>query len=184
MKQYIRDYGKFFESEETDNAISNSSIHDDIENNRIEDLDERIKEYNSKKTSLYNIYMQYTDKESLKSSLVSSGYAEKDGDTVKFKNPLLRSYGRIADTYRKIRDTEDYIKMQKEEIQIKKKAISDNPNLEEGLKSQIDNIEERIDNSEDKIRDYKDTANELTKVLDDRVKEMKKDLEELKRNSN
>lgn len=182
MKKYIKSLSDFHIVESNDdNIISDNDLNSEVESKSIEDMENGIKEYTAKKTTLYNIYMQYKDKEDLKNRLVSASFAEKDGDTIKFNNPLLKSYSRISDLYRKIKDTEDYINNLKEEKTIKQKAASNNPNLAEGLGNQIKNIDLRIRDYEDKVKEYSKKINELDKKLEEKVRELKKDLIEAKK---
>ena len=88
--------------------------------------------------------MQYKDKEDLKNKLLNTKFTEKEGDGLRFLNPLLKSYAKICDLYRKIKDCEDYIKNLNEEKELKIETAKNNSNLSDGLAEQIENIESKV----------------------------------------
>lgn len=159
--KYLKRYNLFIEnyeinpSEDT-NIISNK--------NEINKLGEDLKELNSKKSQIENIYLTYKDRNDLINRLKTIGAIKEDNpENIEFKNPLISNISNIYDLKRKIKDIEDSINIDNQDMKQKQEQLSENPNQAENINELILGIKERINEKNKKISDYKKELSEKEK---------------------
>jgi predicted nucleic acid-binding Zn-ribbon protein len=123
-------------------------------NNKNED---DVKEYNSKKNTLLNIYKTYKDEKDLLLKLTTAKFINKTTNikNLKFNNPLLGLLATISDKNRKVIDIEKQIDGWKDNIKDQQQNISNNPSNKEGSTDQINLLNDQIKTKTDEINALK-----------------------------
>ena len=121
--------------------------------NSLNQIEDDIKEFNSNKSKLLNIYLNYKDHNDLISKLKSNKYIGQQAkpNTIEFNNRLLSLWATSCKKRRKIKNLEDEMK---------------------GFEAGSDSIKDTTD----KINDLKREILDDEKAVNDKLKEMKDDL--------
>ena len=141
-----------------------STDSDEMARNKmsINDLEKYIREFQSKKTILHNIYMRYKTEDELMSKLKSGRFIAnyevdsknpqrvkatniKDSRRMKFLNPLLAEVARVSEKRREIINLEKDITKQEETIKDRQSAIQQDPQLKDSFTEDIKNTEGKIE---------------------------------------
>lgn len=155
---YLKDYKLFIES----NEISSKQRELEIQN--IKDLEEDLKDYNSKKSSIDNLYRRAAQNNiELNGDELDKIIKTKDNTTNSLRNnPFLLMYSRIKSFEKSIKDKEDNIK----DLKIELNDIS--PELESDERSKI----------QKEIQDKLSAATNSIKEIEKKIKETEDELKE------
>jgi len=135
--------------------------------NYLNDMSRYIKEYNSKKTTLQNIYTKYTDDKELLALLKSNGFIDKTEDNIrkiKFLNPLFAVFYQACEKMRQIQNVSKEIekikqsKSEKEKMEETDTLTSAKP---EGVKSDSDQLNDSL---KDKTKELNFLQTEIKKI--------------------
>ena len=138
--------------------------------NQTNELENHIKEFNSKKTNLENIYNQDLDEIQLIEQLKRGGFilATTNKKDMKFENPILGKYAQVCDLKKQVNELTKKMgdvdtKMKEKELQLKENP-SDGVNVaeekksimteKEDIKKRLDSIKAEADRQEREVMVY------------------------------
>lgn len=137
-----------FEEFETSESDAPESASDKTSAN---DIDATVKEYIAKKNIVSNIYNTYTDEKDLEAKLLASKLISKDGNTIKFTNPLLNAWADVAAKTRKMenikKQVDDFDKQSKDLTA----SINRNPSSKDDILADIKLLNDRIKIKNDEV---------------------------------
>lgn len=173
-----------------------STDSDEMARNKmsINDLEKYIREFQSKKTILHNIYMRYKTEDELMSKLKSGKFIAnyevdsknpqrvkatniKDSRRMKFLNPLLAEVARVSEKRREIINLEKDITKQEETIKDRQSAIQQDPQLKDSFTEDIKNTEGKIDNIQKRIDEIKAEISVIENQTKIKFQQMRKDFQ-------
>lgn len=136
-------------------------------------MNDWISEFNSKKAIIDQAYMKYKDIKELRNMLISKGIAEKDGDGINIKNPLLSIWAKTSSYKRKISGIEKSLELLKNSLRDNVAKLSTEPDLKDVVDQQNTSINDsmRIKNKE--ILDLNKEIIKAENEVKDKIKEMK-----------
>lgn len=141
--------------------------------------EEIIRNYNSNRVDLDNIYMSYTNREDLINRLNNKGFLDKntsDPKGIKFKNPYLGKLASISKEKRRLKDLQTIIQGNNKDIETYKQTIADN----KGNETVINDTQTKIDNSTERLKSRQEEIKEIEKNIRDLDKQIRDDMDELK----
>lgn len=173
-----------------------STDSDEMARNKmsINDLEKYIREFQSKKTILHNIYMRYKTEDELMSKLKSGKFIAnyevdsknpqrvkatniKDSRRMKFLNPLLAEVARVSEKRREIINLEKDITKQEETIKDRQSAIQQDPQLKDSFTEDIKNTKGKIDNIQKRIDEIKAEISVIENQTKIKFQQMRKDFQ-------
>lgn len=132
-----------------------------------------ISEFNSKKTTVDDIYRNYIDANDLRTKLLSKGLIDKEGDGVHFINPLLASWATTSAKKRQVFNIEKSINLLEQNKNENIKRLSEDQDLKETIDAQNSSIDQNIN---DKRKDLQEINREIgisQRATSDKLKEYK-----------
>lgn len=156
---------KYILTREAYNSTLSSNNHE-IEVNTIEQIQEYINEYKSKKNIIDSIYNDFENREDLVNRLFSNGFI-KDKNELSFNNPLIALQAKYANNVRKHKE----LNLKLEEYNKNYNAIDKSSN-DESTRVELKSVE-------DIIKDLKNQISELNKIITTDQKEVNDKLNEL-----
>jgi hypothetical protein len=144
-------------------------------------LEDNIKEYNTKKTTLQNIYMTYTNQDDLVKKLFSQKFINSNTTPTKdsprkFMNPLLDLWSQVCQKMRDTKNIQDQITSEKGTINQKNDLISQNPNVADSANQSISNSNSNITDLNQQLSKINTSITILKKQTEDELAKMKKEL--------
>lgn len=147
--------------------------------NSLNNLEENIKEFLTKKTIVDSIYATYKDEKDLVSKLFAQKFIPlntSDKKKITFTNPLIGMYAQIADKRRELKGIEDELESQKSTLSQRQTTIAQNPDTSDSLKDDIAYTQTKITDINTRIANLKDEISNLEKSSQLKLKQMKLDL--------
>lgn len=174
--KYLKCYNSFSEKlniyqNDQPNMASNKSSYNDLEEN--------IKEFTSKKTTVDNIYATYKDDRDLISKLFAQKFIPLNTDDmnkIKFTNPLIALYAQVCDKRRELKSVEADLTTQNETLLQRQSALSQSPNTTDSIQSDIDYTKGKILDLTKRISTLKTEVSTLEKNAKDKLNAMKTEL--------
>ncbi len=178
----IKRYNKFLLERIEPSTTDAPAILNDI--NTVNDLENNIIQFNSKKTELENIYITSTDEKQLLGALKARGYISPTTNKkdMKFINPILGKYAQVCDLRKQVNDLSKQMvevddKMKQKEIEIK-----NNPTLKSTIQQEIKSIMTDKDNKKSRINSIKEEADRQEREVMKYFREMEQELYKGKNN--
>jgi len=174
----IKRYSDFLNEKIMVSNTDSPAVVNDI--NQANELENHIKEFNSKKTNLENIYNQDLDEMQLIEQLKRGGFilATTNKKDMKFENPILGKYAQVCDLKKQVNNLTKKMgdvdtKMKEKELQLKDNP-SDGVNIaeekksimteKEDIKKRLDSIKAEADRQEREVMVYlKEIETDLNK---------------------
>ena len=145
--------------------------------NSMNQIEKDIKEFNSKKTLVTNIYLTYIDENDLINKLTSQKFIDsKSRKDIKFHNHLKGMWAQVCSKRREINNINNEILKWEKEIQDSNSNIRSNPSSKESIESQISLLKERILLKKKELVEKNTEILNLEKIITDKIKVMKNDL--------
>lgn len=146
--------------------------------NNLNDMESHIKEFNSKKVEIENIYKTAQDETSLIDNLKARGYINPttNKSQMVFKNPLLGKYATVCDLKKKISDLEKEQGSVDDSIKDKQSQIGSNPSLKDSITQDIDTKRTDVENIKRKIQEIKAESDRLERLTMKELQEMQKEI--------
>ena len=146
--------------------------------NNLNDMESHIKEFNSKKVEIENIYKTAQDETSLIDNLKARGYINPttNKSQMEFKNPLLGKYATVCDLKKKISDLEKEQGSVDDSIKDKQSQIGSNPSLKDSITQDIDTKRTDVENIKRKIQEIKAESDRLERLTMKELQEMQKEI--------
>jgi len=144
--------------------------------NTFNSKEEQIKDFETHKVDVSNIYMTYKDEGDLINKLSARKLIEKKTSNkkeIKFSNELLGIWARSCEKRRELKDIEESIKGIEEDNSNREENIKNNPSLK-------DSEQESMNNNLDKISSKKEEISKIQKEIMDIEEEAKDKLARLK----
>jgi len=146
--------------------------------NKLNDMESHIKEFNSKRVEIENIYITAKDETSLIDNLKARGYINPttNKSQMQFKNPLLGKYASICDLKKKISDLEKEQGEVDSSIKDKESQMGTNPSLKDSLTQDIKTKKTDVENIKRRIGEVKAECDRLERLTMKELQEMQKEL--------
>jgi chromosome segregation ATPase len=142
-------------------------------------MEENIKEFLTKKVTVDNIYMTYTDDKDLISKLSAQKFIPtntSDKKQIKFNNPLIGLYADAAQKKRELKSLESDLISQKDTLTDRQSSITANPESADSIKNDISYTQTKISDINIRVQKIKNEIVTLERNTRDKLKEMKDDL--------
>jgi hypothetical protein len=175
--KYLNTYSNFisekFTPQETDPPEQVSGM------NNFNDIEKWFLEFNSKKSALQNIYMNYKTEEDLVKTLQSQKYINsKNLKLMKFNNPLLGMWAKSCEIRREVNDIQNGIGELNKTVKNDTDNMNANPTTAESSKQSIDLKKQDLTNKQKQLQEKnlelanqeKRTKDELKKMMDNNKK--------------
>lgn len=142
--------------------------------NQINDLESHIKEFNSKKTELMNIYLTAKDEVSLIDNLKARGFINPSTNKseIEFKNPLLGKFGNVCNLRKKIKDLESQEVEVNNSIKDKESQLTQNPSMKSSTTEDIKLKKTDIESIKRKIGEIKAESDRIERLTMKELQEM------------
>lgn len=171
-------YIKHFEA--FDVKKENQPLEITADMNNFNDTEKWIKEFNSKKSQLLQIYMSYKNdtQTDLYNKLLSAKFIKPSNANNKlaFINPLFTVYSEYCQKNRDIKNIQISITQKQKELTDKQSAMSSGDGDKEVLKKDIENAQKDITDLNTQLNDIKKNISDLqktsTKQIQDKTKEL------------
>ena len=146
--------------------------------NRLNDMESHIKEFNSKRVEIENIYITAKDETSLIDNLKARGYINPttNKSQMVFKNPLLGKYATICGLKKKISDLEKEQGEVDGSIKDKESQMGANPSLKDTITQDIKTKKTDVENIKRRIGEIKAECDRLERLTMKDLQEMKNQL--------
>ena len=143
-------------------------------------LQNDVKEFLAKKTTIDNIYMTYHDEKDLMSKLYSQKFIPTNTSNkkdIRFTNPLIGFYAQVSEKKRELRALEEELQNKRDDLNTKKSLISSNPDTKESLQSDVEYVQSKINDTILRISKLKNEIISLERDTEKKLKEMKTNME-------
>lgn len=177
----IKNYKQFTEKY---NVNPNDPTELSSDKNYFNKAEDDIKEFMSKKITIDNIYLTYSDENDLIAKLSAQKFITNDTSNKKditFNNQLIGMYAQASKKKRELKSIEDELTMQNSNLKERQDMISANPDTTDSLKDDVVNIKSKIIDINKRITNIKDDISKLEKASNDKLREMQKTLQNSKR---
>jgi DNA repair exonuclease SbcCD ATPase subunit len=170
--KYIKNYKNYFLSENLE-TNSDDSQSTKMAKEKLNDLKEKISEYNSKKSKIDNIYKSSKDSEELKRKMDDILGKESQG-----RNKFLVLYSSIASKKRTIENTKTRINDKEIELSRFKQKLKIGQEAESAnrIKERISEIQDSIKENKRKIQEDIKKISDMEKDLSDIIKKSEEDM--------
>jgi predicted nucleic acid-binding Zn-ribbon protein len=147
--------------------------------NKINDIENHIKEFNQKKVDLENIYMTATDEKNLVANLSARKFINpvSSKSQMQFFNPILSKYARVCDLKKQISDLEKEQGTVDNSIKDKQSQIGSNPTAKDSLTKDIQTKKTDVENIKRKIGEIKSECDRLERLTMAELQEMQKEIQ-------
>lgn len=172
----IKNYNKFIS--ERFLPTQNDSPEMISKMNSFNKVEEDIKDFSSKKNTVYNIYMTYKDEKDLISKLKAQNLIKnaENKNKMSFTNPLLNIWAQSCQKRRRLKNIEDDIKKWEGDKSDQQSNIQTNPSMKDSLTSQIEVLDDKISTKKDEIVQLNQEIARLERQAKLKLEEMKKEL--------
>jgi hypothetical protein len=146
--------------------------------NRFNDISSQIKEFATKKVTISNIYMTYTDEKDLINKLSAQKFIDKTENRkkIKFHNPILGMWAQSCEKRRELKDIDDQIKKWEEDIKNEQFNLKSNPSSKDTVDANIKLTQDKIrEKTQDISKKQMEIAN-LEKLAKDKLKALTNEL--------
>lgn len=175
MNLLIKKYKQFLETyipEQTDAPEIASDM------NTFNASEDQVKEFDTKKITISNIYLTYKDEKDLIDKLVSQKFIDRAGDkkTIKFNNPLLGLWAQSCDKRRELKDMEDQISKWDQSIKDEQDNLKNNPSSADVVNANIKLTEDKISQKKQEVAKKQTEILNLEKLANDKLKQLRSEL--------
>ena len=147
--------------------------------NKLNDLESQIKEFNTKKVDLENIYKLSINEKDLVSKLSARKFINpvSSKSQMEFNNPLLGKYSRVCDLKKQITDLEKEQSETDKSIKGKESEIGPNPTMKDSLMDDIKGKKTDIDNIKRRLQELKNEADRLERLTMKELQELQREIQ-------
>jgi len=172
----IKKYSEFILENYFPDNTDSPEIASDM--NGFNDISDQIKEFDTKKVTINNIYMTYTDEKDLINKLSSQKFIDNTSDkkSIKFHNSILGMWAQSCEKRRDLKEIDDQIKKWEEDIKNEEDNIKNNPSSEESVRANINLIEDKIKQKTQDVSKKQLEIGDLEKLAKDKLKSLKDEL--------
>jgi hypothetical protein len=146
--------------------------------NTINQLDDNIKEFNTRRIELENIYKTSIDEKDLVSKLSARKFINPVNakSSMKFFNPLFSKYSGVCDLKKQVVDLEKEQSTIETTIKDKESDIGKNPSSKDGILNDIKTKKTDIESIKTKLATIKSEADRLERLTMQELQEMQKEI--------
>ena len=140
--------------------------------------EDQVKEFDTKKITISNIYLTYKDEKDLIDKLVSQKFIDRAGDkkTIKFHNPLLGLWAQSCEKRRELKDIEDQMGKLNQSIKDEQENLKNNPSSADTVNANIKSTEDNITQKKQEITKKQTEILNIEKLAKDKLKQFKDEL--------
>jgi len=144
--------------------------------NTINQLEENIKEFNTRRIELENIYKTSIDEKDLVSKLSSRKFINpvNTKSNMEFFNPLFAKYSRVCDLQKQMMDLEKEQSKIDTSIKETESQIGQNPSSKDGFLKDIQSKKTDIERIKTKLSTIKSEADRLERLTMTEIKDIQK----------
>ena len=136
-------------------------------------MNDWISEFSSKRVIVEQAYMKYKDIKELRNILVSKGIADKDGDGINIKNPLLSIWAKASSYKRKISVLEKSLDLLRNTLKENTSKLATEPDLKDVVEQQNMSINDNIRKKMKEIQELNKEVSNTDNEVKEKIKEMK-----------
>jgi hypothetical protein len=146
--------------------------------NRFNDISTQIKEFDTKKVTINNIYMTYTDEKDLMNKLSSQNFIDKTENKkmIKFHNPILGMWAQSCEKRRELKDIDDQIKKWEEDIKNEESNLKSNPSSKDSVDANVKLTQDKIKEKTQEVSKKQIEIANLEKLAKDKLKSLNAEL--------
>jgi len=147
--------------------------------NELNDLESHIKEFNSKKVDLENIYKLSVNEKDLINKLSARKFINpvSSKSQMKFNNPLLGKYSRVCDLKKQISDLEKEQSEVDKSVKGKESEIGSNPTMKDSLLNDIQSKKTDIERIKTKLQELKSESDRLERLTVKELQDIQREIQ-------
>jgi len=172
----IKKYSEFIVENYFPDNTDSPEIASDM--NGFNDISNQIKEFNTKKVTINNIYMTYTDEKDLINKLSSQKFIDNTSDkkSIKFHNPILGMWAQSCEKRRDLKEIDDQIKKWQEDIKNEESNLKSNPSSKDTVDANIKLTQDKIKEKTQEVSKKQMEIANLEKLANDKLKSLSDEL--------
>lgn len=169
--KYVKEFKNFvsekFTPTQNDHPEQVSSM------NNFNDMEKWIKEFNSMKTVVQNVYDNYKTEDELTNTLFGKKLINsKNLKQMKFNNPLLGMWAKACESKRRLNDLTSKTDKNKQDLVDDQTNVKNNPSMAQSFEDTIKQKQQNISDNQSEINDLKLKVANLEKQTRDELKKM------------
>jgi hypothetical protein len=172
----IKKYSEFIVENYFPDNTDSPEIASDM--NGFNDISDQIKEFDTKKVTINNIYMTYTDEKDLINKLSSQKFIDNTSDkkSIKFHNSILGMWAQSCEKRRDLKEIDDQIKKWQEDIKNEESNLKSNPSSKDTVDANIKLTQDKIKEKTQEVSKKQMEIANLEKLAKDKLKALSGEL--------
>jgi predicted nucleic acid-binding Zn-ribbon protein len=147
--------------------------------NHLNDLESHIKEFNTKKVDLENIYKLSVNEKDIVRKLSARKFINpvSSKSQMEFINPLLGKYARVCDLKKQISDLEKEQSEVDKSVKGKESEIGSNPSMKDSLLNDIQSKKTDTERIKTKLQELRTESDRLERLTMKELQEIQKEIQ-------